>query len=287
MVYLAHALCRAAVLKHIAFILLLSLFSFSNQSSLPTHPFGYDLRLCSIPGTNSRTMICFHGMGGNYQIAQILKNLDLIDATVVGFNFPDHDLQEEDLPRATFGTIAELLPAFYVLKSYILDQGLESIDLYGFSAGGGALINLIAILNTSEYDIHLQRMGIGSQEKKTLLNAIQKGIVILDAPLKSIEEIIDLRGTSPGLNKLAQNYQANHLRPIDSLKRLEGLSLNIMVYFQNPDEILFNRDDDLFIERLKKANAQGITSVIIGQDGSHNDIHLSLWHFYRQTMSYR
>lgn len=254
-----------------------------------TAPFDYDLHLFSIPGTNSRTMICFHGYGANYQIAEQLKELQLINATLISFNFPDHDLQEKtyDPHKIAFGTIQELLPAFYVLKKHVIDQGLDTIDLYGFSAGGGAVINVIATLNTSTYDGELAKIGIADKEKKRLLKAIQKGLVILDAPLKSVDEIIDLRGSSIEFEMIAKNYHRNHLRPIDSLELLRGLSLNIILYFQEPDEIIFNRDDAIYIERLKRANARGTTSLVIADDGGHLAPHFSLWQAYSKKISER
>lgn len=142
-----------------------------------------------------------------------------IEATLVSFNFPEYDIKEEreyDYRQATFGTIAELLPALYVLKQIVIDQGIASIDLYGFSAGGGALINVIGVLNTSTYDTELKKIGIHTLEKEKLLSAIQKGIIVLDTPLKSIEEIIDHRGSTPEFEYLAKNYRDNNLRPIDS-----------------------------------------------------------------------
>jgi len=272
------------IIKQIlAFFFLVPILYFINAAE---HPFAHDLHLFSIPGKSARTMLCFHGYDGNYQIAQKLKNLQCIDATLVSFNFPDHDLQKRryDPNRATFGTIGELLPAFYVLKKCVVDGGLASIDLYGFSAGGGALINLIAILNTGDYALELERIGIGKKEKKALLGAIQKGVVILDTPLKSIEEIIDLRGTSKELEICAKNYRENHLRPIDSLRCLKGLSLDVIVHFQEIDAILFNRDDALYVERLKTANVLGTTALVVGRDGGHNVPHRSLWQFYKQKM---
>lgn len=249
--------------------------------------FDYDLHLTCIPGTNSRTMICFHGYGASYGIAQTLKNLGLIESTLISFNFPDHDLPQSGYnPHSlTFGTIQELLPAFYVLKKQVIGQQLESVDLYGYSAGGGVLINLLAILNTSSYDAELKKIGIEDREKSLLLKAIQKGIVILDVPLKSIEEILDLRGSSLELEILATNYRENGLRPIDALRSLEGLALDVIIHFQDPDDVIFNRDDTRYIENLKKANSNGITSVVIGQDGGHSVPHLSLWRFYLKKMS--
>lgn len=250
-------------------------------------PFNYDLNLSSSPGTNGRVMICFHGYGDNSDIAFYLRNLKCIDSTLISFNFPEYDInkgRKYDPKSATFGSIDELLPAFYTMKLAVLDEGLESIDLYGFSAGGGALINVIAILNTSNYDLELKKIGIKKAEKKKLLSAIQKGIVVLDAPFKSIEEIIDLRGSTAEFKILAKKYRTNDLRPIDSLKRLKGLSLNILLYFQEKDEVLSNRDDNLYIERLKKHQVGGKLTVIKGSDGKHTSPHLLLWQAYSQKI---
>lgn len=250
-------------------------------------PFNYDLHLSSLPGKNNRVMICFHGYGDNYEIALSLKNLECVEATLISFNFPEYDIKQGrnySPKNATFGTIDELLPALYVMKQIILDQGVESIDLYGFSAGGGALINAIGVLNTSTYDAKLKKIGIGIAEKENLLTAIQKGIVILDTPLKSIEEIIDFRGSTEEFEILAKNYQDNNLRPIDSLKRLKGLSLNVLLYFQEKDEILSNRDDRIFIEQLKENLPEGKVTVIVGNDGGHMVPHFSLWRSYSQKI---
>lgn len=236
------------------------------------HPFDYDLHLTVFPGKGERTMVCFHGYGCNYEIASLLR--PLTDATLVSFNFPDHDLDggKEGL---YFGTLDELLPALYVLKEVVLNRGLDSVDLYGFSAGGGALINALGILNSSIYDAELAKIGIGAGEKEELLLAIQKGRVILDVPLKSIEEIVDFRGTSEEFELLGKNYREGGFRPIDALERLRGLSLKIILHFQKGDEILSNRDDGLFIERLKAVQPE--TVVVIGDDGGHNAYHRSLW----------
>ncbi len=106
-----------------------------------------------------------------------------IESTLVSFNFPEYDIAQGrtyDPKKATFGTIDELLPALHIMKHIVLDQDLDSIDLYGFSAGGGALVYVIKVLNSSLYDEKLRELGIGEIEKKKLLLAIEKGIVILD-----------------------------------------------------------------------------------------------------------
>lgn len=260
----------------------LSLFCFGYA-----HPFKYDLHLTAIPGTNSRTMVCFHGSGSNYQIGEIIKTSQLIDATIISFNFPDYGRVREvtDPKKATFGTIQELLPAFYVLKTCILDKGITAVDLYGFSAGGGAIVNLIAILNTDQYNAELKAIGITEAERLKLLSAIQKGIVILDVPLKSIDEIIAYRGSTPELDYIAKNYRNNHLRPIDSLELLKGLSLNVILYFESPDEVLSNLDDEKYIAKLKQANSLGKTSVLINSAGGHMGFHMPIWELYSRRES--
>jgi hypothetical protein len=78
---------------------------------------------------------------------------------------------------------------------------------------------------------------------------------------------------------LAERYRANNMRPIDSVERIKGLKLNILLHFQQPDEIIGNREEQLFIDRLRAANS-GITEVVIGHDGGHNSYHRSLWSAY-------
>src|SRR5262245_14473688 len=137
-------------MKNFLFVFLLSpLLCFGHISS----PFDYDLNVVTLPGSGERTMICFHGYGNNYQIAHLLRQLNVTDSTLVSFNFPDHDIQLSDDHHAVrLGTFQELLPPLYVMKQTVIDGGLSSVDLYGFSAGGGAVVNVIGILNTSFYD---------------------------------------------------------------------------------------------------------------------------------------
>lgn len=265
-------------------LLLFPLFSYGHSVN---NPFNYDLHLTIFSGKNDRVMVCFHGYGDNYEIVSSLQKNKLVDATLVSFNFPEYDIKlgrEYNPKDATFGTINELLPALYVMKQMVIDQNLESIDLYGFSAGGGVLVNVISVLNTSTFDDELKKIGIGLEEKKKLLTAIQNGLVILDTPLKSIEEIIDFRGSNEEFEILAKNYRDNNLRPIDSLRHLKGLTLDILLHFQETDEILSNRDDEVYITLLKESLPEGKVTVIIGNDGGHMEPHISLWESYSKKI---
>lgn len=248
------------------------------------HPFNFDLHIYTIPGTSSKTMVVLHGMGSNYKTANVIKQITQLNETLVSFNFPDHDLDFEryNPKKTTFGTIQELLPAIFVLKKLIIDDHLKEVNLYGFSAGGGAIINILAVLKNSTYDSDLARIGVTREDKKRILEVLQKGYIILDAPLKSTNELIAFRGPSTDLKVMGQRYGTNQMEPIDALQQLEGLSFNFIVYFQNPDEVLSNRDDALYIERMKKYNSKGTTKAIIADEGGHISAHMGLWNYYKQ-----
>lgn len=249
------------------------------------HPFKYDLHYNHIKGEQPHLIVFMHGYGGDYKLAERIKAQANLKSHVVSFNFPDHQIihTSKNPHLTTFGSIQEILPVIFVLKNCIIDQKYEQIDLYGLSAGGGALINLLVVLNTKKHDIELQKLGITPEEKQKICNVIQKGTILLDAPLKSMDEVIACKGPSLDFEIVAKQYRQNQFVPIDALTLLEGLSYNIVVYFEVPDEMLSNRDDDLYIERLKKFNSNGSTTVIRGTSGGHGLYHPALWDQYLKT----
>ncbi len=104
----------------------------------------------------------------------------------------------------------------------------------------------------------------------TIYAAIERGSVVLDCPLKSIDEICDEKEpNNPYLSRMADVYNNNDLRPIDSLLKMAGSKLNVVLVLQQPDDILSNRDDELFIERLESANRAGNTIIVRGPEGVH------------------
>lgn len=251
--------------------------------------FGYDLHLSYFPDSKDRAMICCHGYGDNYEIALSLQKLGCIKATLVSFNFPEYDIKQRrsyDPHTSSFGSIDEVLPALYAMK-HALEKGYTTLDLYGFSAGGGAVINILSILNSINYDAELEKIGVRAAQKNALLTAIQNGIVILDTPLKSIEEIIAHRGSNEELEILALCYRENNLRPIDSIFNLKGLSIKVLLHFQKTDEVLSNRDDDLYIERLHQVLPKESITLVIGEDGGHMTTHSSLWNQYSKMLPYQ
>lgn len=241
-----------------------------------------DHHITYIPGKSSKVMILAHGMGANYKIYESVK----VDQTLVSFNFPDHDFLVRGITydQTTFGTFEELIPLLQVMKKCVIDQNHNEIDLYGFSAGGSAIINALAALNTNH---RIAEAGIDAQQKSKIVQAVENGTIILDVPLKSIQELIDLRGRSQDLLTMGSRYQSNHMEPIEALKSLKGLNLHVIIHFQNPDEVLYNRDDELYFERFKSVNPHGTTLLIVGNDGGHNAWHRTLWEFYHRFANSR
>lgn len=244
--------------------------------------FGYnpDLELVSTKSPEGDLItITAHGYGSNKKTGNNVAKYAPLTGYVLTLNLPDHDQMGTKNYQFKYGTISELLPYLYAIKLAV-DAGIKKINLYGFSAGGGVVINSLAVLNGHLFDAELEKIGITNRDKKEILNAIEKGVVLLDAPLKTIEEVIAGRGSNPELEMVAKQYKENNLRPIDSLEALHGLKLNIVLYFENPDEIIFNRDDAEFIKRLKEANSLGSTRVIEMHDGGHINWHSGLWQEY-------
>lgn len=247
-------------------------------------PFNYDLQIKILPGekTESDVMICMHGMGGDSSLCGIMRANPAISYHLVAFNFPDHGSRSDSIPSTSFGSFDEIAPALFVLKKSIVDGGADRVHLYGFSAGGGAIINILAVLNSNFYDPALSKLGIGEAEKKKILQSIQLGSVLLEVPLKSFDEVADLSGNRD-MKVLAERSRKNGMVPIENIKYLEGLSLNAFIYFANPDEALGNRDDDKFIQRLQAANKNGRTVSIAGRNASHLSYHPELWEAYKRS----
>lgn len=247
-------------------------------------PFVYDIgiKLIGSKQRDAQVTICCHGYGSSNDIVRAVESFDAIPDHLISFNFPDYNCiaKKYDPRTSSFGTINEILPLLYVIKLCVIDAGLSNLNLYGFSAGGGAIINALAVLNQTKYDAQLRAIGIHQEDKRNIISALEKGLIILDCPLKSIDEIMTLRGKTQEFTVLAERYRHNNMRPIDTVEQLRGLKLPILLHFQESDEILSNRDDALFIERLRNAN-QGTTEVAIGNDGGHNSYHACLWRKYK------
>lgn len=256
------------------------------QELTKENPFSYnlDVKIISSKKKHAGVTICCHGYGHSNEIADVVHSYGIMKDHLVSFNFPDYGITDEtNHTKAVYGSIKELLPLLYMLKRTVCDLGISRVNLYGFSAGGGAIINALAVLHMHHYPEELKKIGITADNAQQILHAVERGLIVLECPLKSMQEIIDLRGASKNLGILAKQFNRNKMNPIDAIADLAGLKLHLLVYFQNPDEIIGNRDDVLFIERLRKAN-QGITDAIIGSEGGHTTYHAALWKAYKKNL---
>lgn len=265
-----------------------SMLSANNENRLfelqEEHPFSYDLGVKVLPSSypDAQVTICAHGYGHSNKIADVMRSFQVFSDHIIGFNFPDYGITgQSNHAKSSFGSVQEILPLLYILKRCVVDLNISTINLYGFSAGGGAIINALAALNQTRFDTDLKKIGISSKDKKLIIAALKNGLIILNCPLKSMEEIMDFRGKSREFEIVTANYAQNNMRPIDAIHALEGMALNILLHFQKPDEILSNRDDEIFIERLRATN-KGQTTVVIGAEGGHNVFHSSLWKQYKK-----
>jgi hypothetical protein len=248
------------------------------------HSFTYDFGIKIIPSATptSETTICCHGYGHNNTIVDVVNSYQAFSGHLIGFNFPDYNITfRDDHNKCSYGTLDEILPLLYIIRHCVCELKFPRVNLYGFSAGGGAIINALAILHQGSYIEHLQRIGISANDIKEMISALERGYVILDCLLKSMQEILAFREKTDRLEILRNQYTKNSMNPIDNLRLLSGLCMNVILHFQNPDEILSNRDHMIFIERLQKAN-KGTTKVLIGSDGGHNTYHETLWHYYKK-----
>lgn len=263
-------------------VILFSSLIFSKDISIPYDFFNYNLGVKVIHvNDHSEVTICCHGYGHCNKIVESVAAQKLFAGQLIGFNFSDYGITPgSDHNKSKYGTIDELLPLMYLMKYCACNLSFRKLNLYGFSAGGGAIINVLAILNQSSYKEQLEKIGIFPAHAKMIITALKQGQVVLDCPLKSMDEIIAVRGKTNDLEIIASHYNQNKLNPIENLELLQGLKLSIILNFQNPDEVIGNRDDTLFIERLRKYN-KGNTIVIISSNGGHNDYHADLWKYLK------
>lgn len=243
----------------------------------------YDSRLIEGDGDQD-IMLCLHGYGMDDSISMFVEDTGMTPCHLVSFNFPDfgENINELDPHSMSFGTIWELKPAIDRLHRAVFQMGATSVHLYGFSAGGGAAANILGVLKTHRFQ---EELNMSAEEMDAIYAALEKGSVVLDCPLKSVDEICEATGhNTPCLEVIAERYKENNLRPIDSLVKMEGSKLRIVLGLQEPDAILSNRDDALYCERLSTSNKGGTTVIVIGDEGAHMPTMPSLTTAYRNMM---
>ena len=214
-------------------------------------------------------MLCAHGASMDASIIDFLKKTDRFPFHLVSFNFPSHGPQIRKKPpeELTFGCFSELIPFFQALRQCVVGGNLDKIHLYGFSAGGGAIVNVLKILHLGLYPKELAQLQIHLEEREQILSAIQKGKIILDCPLKSVAEVSKGQKRAPVFAHFEKIYRENRFEPITSLKGLQGLDLEILLHFQSPDTTLTNEEDLHYIKQIKQVCPK--THFVIGDEGKH------------------
>lgn len=243
-------------------------------------PFEYDLGVRVIPGyyEDSDVILCCHGTGSDASIAECIDCRNVVHEHLISFNFPDYGYVPDAFqPSYAMGSINELLPPLWVLKQAVVKAGANVVSLYGFSSGGAAVVNLVAVLNSCRYDEELLDIGITHEDRRAILRAVRRGTILLDVPMKSLDEVLEFHGHNPYRSYDAQRYCYNDMRPIDALAGWEGLNLRVVLFFQTPDANLGNRDDKLFARRLREVNPRGVNAIVFGNEGGHCAFHPSLW----------
>jgi len=177
----------------------------------------YDLgiELINPSAASSEITITCHGYGANKDIGYMVA--ERLDTPILTFNFPDHDIDDDfDIHTSSFGTIREYLPVVFMLKACV-ENGISHINLYGYSAGGGAIINALAILNNPKYRESLAGIGVDDQDRSVIAQAVSNGLIILDTPLKSVTEILSIRPNDVAMQILAVRFSANGFEAIDAI----------------------------------------------------------------------
>lgn len=244
--------------------------------------FKYQLEVRVSLGKNDTSMICCHGFGGNSD-AIIKKIRPYTSDNLLGFNFKDANFSHEtgDDRKTLFATPLDSLPLLYILKQVIVKQGLSKITLYGHGAGASTIILTIDLLNSNAHDALLKQCGITKDDQQRILAILQKGTIILDAPFRNIDEQIKRYGATEIL--LMYKYrQSRHgiLAPTETLKKLNNLHLNAIVFFDARDEDVGTTGDSEFAKNLLDSNRNGMTLVLKHAEGGHYGIHQTLWNVY-------
>lgn len=185
---------------------------------------GYDPCIEYIPDASNTTNtinVYLHGWKGNKR-SNLRKSLCTPPAVI--FDFPDAKRDNKiSLRHASFGQKADMLPTVFVLNA-IIESGLaQQINLIGFSRGGATAINTIALLHKPQrYKKDLATLHIDNSQCHEILQALKRGIIILDCPLKEV---------SYGIVQQVQKYRSSFIGPIsDDLTKPDNMLNRIKKY---------------------------------------------------------
>ncbi len=258
--------------------------------------FGYDLSIMHVRETSpsiakdkgSRIKIFMHGVAENRNQAIVQAHYGLLPGNFVSFNLPDRVTLfppfYNRFYKCCFGQLKELLPALYVMNYARKVLNVDALDLVGFSRGGATLVNALHVLTdtSGKYDTHFEHIGFSQKDRLDLINAINKGSIVLRA---SIIDVRDIDEAYRGLiSMLCKNYKAQGLQPIVSAHSIQGITCPVLIHFQHNDRRVLNVKEADFYAAFCKRNPEH-TFLHMGNDGGHDKMPVSfsyaLNHFYK------
>ena len=252
--------------------------------------FGYNLRIehiidndPNLVHTKNRPTLFIHGWGDTKGSGRLLKAYcDVLPGDIITFNFRDRGVIIPKIQHSSMGQLPDVLQALYVLKWAQNTLNLDSIDIFGYSRGGATTINMIAVLHdkTGKYDADLARIGIDQKERKKLLEIIQNGCIVLDCPLMDVKVCAEYKFNNFAQKALkalsfVSHYKRDGMQAIDMAKKLNGLTLKILMHFQYNDKIVPNKREAEFYHNVSAHNPYS-TFVVLGNDGGHLHTHRTL-----------
>jgi hypothetical protein len=183
---------------------------------------GYDPCIEYIPDishTTNNINVYLHGWKEN-KYTNLRKSLFIPPAVI--FDFPDARRDKKvSLRHASFGQKADILPTIFVLNA-IIESGLaQQINFIGFSKGGATAINTIALLNKPKsYKKDLASLHIDYSQCHAILQALKRGIIILDCPLKHVNYGIEQQ-VQKYSSSFIDNIPDNPTKPGNMVKRIK------------------------------------------------------------------
>lgn len=277
-----------------------------------TRVLGYDPHISLIRETDEtvintgRKTVYFHGFGGNSSVAAGIKHLygaERLPGDVVTFDFADAvTTAGMDTTKSSLGQWPDMKTALYVLKT-LHDSGETAVGITAHSRGGATAVNTVAALvdETTKYDENLAEIGIDGAKRKAMLKMLQRGQIVLECPLVHVRSVIkhqvetsragswltrmfgdSLSSSSASTadycaSAVVRKYRPWNEQAIESAEKWNNIRIPTIVHFQENDEVLGNRNDHEFYEKLSASNGVDHTERHVGADGGHNSSFASFY----------
>ncbi len=219
-----------------------------------------------------RPTLFLHGFGDMKNSAKLFKEFyDTLPGNIITFQFPDWGPGIPWIRKSSLGQFPDVATALLVLKWAKNKLGLSGVDLYGYSRGGATALNMIYVLSSDEYNDKLHTLGIDPQEKKELLSLIKNGSIVLDAPLRNLNESLSTNIVRRFANKIlpyVSQYDPQGMQGLSSAQALRNLKFNILFHFQHNDNILTNKSETKLYNVFHQLSPS-TTYLTLGDEGGH------------------